>query len=70
MKPQPLHESGHAIKFKGEGGEDGKPQAMPTPSATANKHFYGRSGKLKAGRPMNLSGNAAAPTIKSKRRTK
>lgn len=54
---QPLKDSGHAIKFKGEGGEDEKPAAMPVPDANANKHFYGRSGTLKAGRPSSLGGN-------------
>jgi hypothetical protein len=55
---QALHDSGHARKFAGEGGEDGKPQAMPVPDANTNKHYYGRSGKLKAGRSMNLGGDA------------
>lgn len=60
MEGQPLHDSGHALKFKGEGGEDEKPQAMPVPDANTNKHYHGRSGRLKAGRPATLGGNGNA----------
>lgn len=56
LSPQPLNDSGHSVKFKGEGGEEGKPEAMPVPDSHANKHYYGRSGKLKASRPLALGG--------------
>lgn len=54
---QPLHSTGHAKQFTGEGGEDGKPQAMPSEDAHANKTYLGRGGELKAGRPLRLGGN-------------
>lgn len=57
MVGQPLNDSGHARHFQGEGGEDGKPTAMPVPDANTNKHYLGRSGQLKAGRPSSLGGS-------------
>ena len=55
---QPLNPTGHARKFTSEGGEDEKPQAMPSQDAHANKTYFGRSGRLKAGRPKTLGGDA------------
>lgn len=64
---QPLHPTGQARQFPGEGGEDGKPMAMPSEDAHANRTYFGRSGELKAGRPLRLGGNAnrlnTAPAI-------
>lgn len=54
---QPLHDSGHAVQFPSEGGEEGRPMAMSVPDAHANKHYYGRSGVLKASRPKVLGGS-------------
>jgi hypothetical protein len=66
--PQRRHTSGQAVQFRGEGGEDGKPIAMPVPDANANKHLLGRSGTLKAGRPMNLGGGGLTMRNQKKRR--
>jgi hypothetical protein len=70
VMPQRLEGTGHAVRWRGEGGEEGKPMAMPTPDANTNKTFRGRSGMLKSGRPMNLGGSADRPAIRAKRRRK
>ena len=74
---QPLQATGHSKKFTGEGGEDEKPQSMPSNDAHANKTYFGPAGKLKAGRPTILGGDAnrirkqgPAAVQRSRKRTK
>ncbi len=74
---QDLHGTGQAVSFGDERSDSVKPKAMPKPDSHANRTFVGRSGKLKAGRPMNLGGDAlkakgqgSAQVQKSRKRRK
>jgi hypothetical protein len=55
---QPLNSTGNRRTFAGEGGDEGRPEAMPAEDAHTNKTYVGRSGVLKASRPLRLGGNA------------